>query len=227
MEVIHFIYSDDESRNPMELHRQVWRNLKEMEIDVGIKASEPDVLAWPPSEGSYRHAPEFSFTYYIEDDLVGVSVIGLGDHFEYRPGVPDGVVGVGLTVAETQRMLADPARPTGGILDLVKTIYTVLEDPPAFGYGLDPSHLEDPTRELPVTTGSIDSTRLREVSWLMLFPPSYVDVYGREMLLDAPVWRAEELDDGAILLVATENPVETSYEDYVALHDYFGIEQPM
>ena len=48
--------------------------------------------------------------------------------------------------------------------------------------------------------------QLQDVSWLLLLPPETVAAHGREHLLGAPVWRTEELEDGGVLLVTTDDP---------------------
>lgn len=57
----------------------------------------------------------------------------------------------------------------------------------------------------------------------MLFSPPMVAEYGREWLLEAPVWKNRELDDGAVMLVASSD--QTNWEAGGAarenLLDYF------
>jgi hypothetical protein len=46
---------------------------------------------------------------------------------------------------------------------------------------------------------------VKYIFWATLFSPPYVDKYGRDFLLGAPVWKKDELDDGGILHVVTES----------------------
>lgn len=55
----------------------------------------------------------------------------------------------------------------------------------------------------PITDASLAQNRIVAPTWLMLFPPGMVEEYGREWLLDLPAERIDELDDGAIMIVAT------------------------
>ncbi|ELZ26983.1 hypothetical protein C475_08611 [Halosimplex carlsbadense 2-9-1] len=112
------------------------------------------------------------------------------------------------------------------MLEVVETIYSALDDC-IFGYGLDIEHIGSLVegRELgkPMTDESLAENRINEVSWLMLFGPELVAEYGREWLLSAPAWKREELDDGAILLVASPDPTdyEQFSEDRDILRTYF------
>ena len=54
-----------------------------------------------------------------------------------------------------------------------------------------------------ISDGGIENNRIEHPTWLMLFPPEMVAEYGREWLLDLPAETIEELDDGAIMIVAT------------------------
>lgn len=77
---------------------------------------------------------------------------------------------------------------------------------------------------LPVTAESLAADRIEYATWLMLFAPSMVETYGRESLLATPVWHADDLDDGAVLLIATPNPL--GEEGTAAIDDHLGIDRP-
>lgn len=113
------------------------------------------------------------------------------------------------------------------LLDLIKTVYTSTVSPPSYVYGLDPYHGEalGEDVDLPASKDSIKDGTIDDVTWLMLFPPSFAEAIGRERLEEAPAWRVEELDDGAVLLVAVENPTDPDGVDYSELRDYFGIDR--
>lgn len=117
------------------------------------------------------------------------------------------------------------AEEVEGMLKLVKAVYRATETPPKYVYGIHPGHadmIRRGDREHPATKDDLAANRIRGPSWLMLFSPPMVETYGREFLLDAPVWRAEELD-GAVLLVVVENPMELGTPDLEAVADYFGL----
>ncbi|WP_435334876.1 hypothetical protein [Haloarchaeobius sp. TZWWS8] len=46
--------------------------------------------------------------------------------------------------------------------------------------------------------------RVNWPTWLMVFSPSMVEQYGREWVRDLPAAHIEEFDDGAILVIATD-----------------------
>lgn len=47
-----------------------------------------------------------------------------------------------------------------------------------------------------------------KISWITVFGSEGIDRHGRERLLSAPVWRAEDVNDTGILLILTENPAD-------------------
>lgn len=57
----------------------------------------------------------------------------------------------------------------------------------------------------PISDESLAQNRIVGSTWLMLFPPVMVNEYGREWLLDLPAEQVDQLDDGAIMIVATTN----------------------
>lgn len=110
-------------------------------------------------------------------------------------------------------------------LDVVAAIYTTTD--PAFVYGHTPVEAEilgefPDHRRLPVDRATLGERQVGDVGWLLLFPPAFVERYGREWLLDAPVSRTRLLD-GAVLLLADEEPWEGDPERS-ALRAYFGVE---
>lgn len=229
MDVIHYLYDDADERNPTELFRQVWKHFdEEWADDVRLKrTSEPPVMEWPPAEDSYT--PEFDLTLYFDNDLIAVTVIAVSDYFDYRPGAPEDVAGVGITVSEAERQVEEPGKMVEPLLSIVRETYAALDEPPDYVYGLDPSHTAHVHERFgpPVEAEDLAAGQVQDVSWLMLFPPDMVETYGRQFLLDAPVWRAEELEDGAVLLVAFANPLGRPFDDYRDLYDYFDIEFPL
>lgn len=68
----------------------------------------------------------------------------------------------------------------------------------------------------PVGDDTLSQNRIGHPTWLMLFPPTLVEEYGRDWLLDLPAERIEELDDGAIMTVATEDVTEGESDTEIA-----------
>ncbi|WP_236039710.1 hypothetical protein [Haloarcula salinisoli] len=112
-------------------------------------------------------------------------------------------------------------------LDHVTFVYANMEDC-RFAYALDGEHKSnidsDAGPGVPITADSLAANRIETVSWLMLFSPPMVAEYGREWLLNAPAWKTRELDDGAVMLVASPDP--TDWEEFRAaraeLDEYFS-----
>jgi len=98
-----------------------------------------------------------------------------------------------------------------------------------YAYGLDSKHTSkinsDSGLGIPVSQESLADNRIEAVSWLMVFSPDLVEEYGHKYLLSAPAWERRELDDGAIMLVASPDPTDwnnasTSRQD---LANYFDL----
>ncbi|MFC4550509.1 MULTISPECIES: hypothetical protein [Halorussus] len=59
--------------------------------------------------------------------------------------------------------------------------------------------------------------------WLNVFAPAAVERLGRETLLSAG-WKAQELDDGSVLLVLSDNPILFGYlEERNRLEERLGL----
>jgi len=73
----------------------------------------------------------------------------------------------------------------------------------------------------PVTDESLANNRINLPTWLMMFPPAMVEEYGREWLLNLPAERIEELDDGGIMVITTDEfaDIETGTELTVHVQD--------
>jgi|GEM_PF-2146787 hypothetical protein len=140
------------------------------------------------------------------------------------PSLPSVVMGVTLSQLQSEEYFQENLR---SLLDHVRHVYESLENC-QYVYGLDDEHFSRIDRDagpgIPATADSLAANRIETVSWLMLFAPSMVAEYGREWLLDAPAWKTRELDDGAVMLVASPDP--TDWEEFRAaraeLDEYFG-----
>lgn len=95
--------------------------------------------------------------------------------------------------SENKKNLKGLAR---GQLALALLLYPSLK--PVFGY-IDEGGENAPGPK------SISRTEVKYLFWANFFGPSYVRKFGREIFLNAPGWKKEELDDGGILYVVTED----------------------
>jgi len=96
-----------------------------------------------------------------------------------------------------------------GHLDFVQKVYAMTS--PVYVCGMHIWTMEGIgiERPSPVTDQGLANNRIDLPTWLMIFPPEMVEEYGREWLLDLPAERIEELDDGGIMVVATQDFVDT------------------
>ncbi|MDS0261097.1 hypothetical protein NDI56_16990 [Haloarcula sp. S1CR25-12] len=136
------------------------------------------------------------------------------------PSLPAVVMGVTLSQLQSEEYFQENLM---SLLSHVRYVYESLDDC-RYVYGLDDEHFSRIDKEAgpgrPVTEASLSENRLETVSWLMLFSPPLVAEYDREWLLDAPVWQTRELDDGAVMLVASPDP--TDWEEFRAARTELG-----
>ena len=64
---------------------------------------------------------------------------------------------------------------------------------------------------------------LRGLRWLNLLGARLVEQFGRSRLLDAPVWKVEELGDGTILVLLGPDPDRYEPSSAERLREYFGL----
>ncbi|WP_435362115.1 hypothetical protein [Haloarchaeobius sp. DFWS5] len=77
----------------------------------------------------------------------------------------------------------------------------------------------------PVTEQSFQNRRLEYLPWIVVLPPALVETYGRETVQSAPVYRAETLDDGSILVITNESHGgPTPEKPYTDAGDHIGVE---
>lgn len=93
-------------------------------------------------------------------------------------------------------------------LEFVSDICQVID--PIYVYGIHKWQIRSTGEGLPkyhvqsvVSDEGLANNRIDHPTWLMVFPPEMVEAYGREWLLNLPAEQIEELDDGAIMVVAT------------------------
>lgn len=115
------------------------------------------------------------------------------------------------------------------LLELVEHAYAGGPECPRFVYGVTEPHrarLVDGDVPPPVTVESLADHRIEYACWLMGFPPSIVETYGRETLLSTPAWQTSELSDGGIVILATENPTNVSKPETRAIDQHLDLEPP-
>lgn len=145
---------------------------------------------------------------YIEDgDVLGISA---GTHV--------------LFTIQCEYVCDDGEEVLLDALDLVTLLYKTLS--PGYVFGMHISRVdkvEAPYSSVtkPIECESLSKNRITHPTWLMVFPPAMVEEYGREWLLDLPADRIEELDDGAIMVVATEDITSCEADAEIAelMHD--------
>lgn len=106
-------------------------------------------------------------------------------------------------------------------IGVLKQLYS--ETRPQYVCGMESELMEAIDIEIPspVTDESLANNRINLPTWLMMFPPAMVEEYGREWLLNLPAERIEELDDGGIMVITTDEfaDIETGTELTVHVQD--------
>jgi hypothetical protein len=123
----------------------------------------------------------------------------------------------------------DLAETAVDLLELVEYAYAGGPKRPRFVYGVSEPHrkrlVENEIRP-PVTPESLSEDRIEYAAWLMGFPPSMVEHYGRETLLSAPAWQTSELPDGGIVVLTTEDPTNVSKPETRAIDQRLDVDPP-
>jgi hypothetical protein len=112
------------------------------------------------------------------DDLAPYLFLGIKADFVLPPETP------------ASRLNADL------FLEYGKLCYEILRPKHAFAENLN-THIE---------MADVDASRLTHICWANLFGPRFVKGIGREILINAPAWRNENLGDGGILYVLAASP---------------------
>jgi len=108
-------------------------------------------------------------------------------------------------------------------IDLTKYLYETLPTRPALVCSTSPNFGAGGIAPLPDLdeNGNIAYPR-PFITWLDIYPPAEVETIGREKLLSAPAPRAEELDDGSVL-IASKHPLEIGEGHFPEVSDHLGI----
>jgi|AntDeeMinimDraft_5_1070356.scaffolds.fasta_scaffold00231_13 hypothetical protein len=115
------------------------------------------------------------------------------------------------------------------VMELAAAAYSGGPSRPKFVYGVSEPHfsrLVENDVPPPVTPESLAEDRIEYASWLMGFPPSIVETYGRETLLSAPAWQTSELPDGGVVILATENPTNVCKPETRAIDQHLDLDPP-
>ncbi len=98
-------------------------------------------------------------------------------------------------------------------IDLVSLVYEATD--PQYVLGMVSAQYEALGVEMPepIDEDRLANGRIEHPTWLMIFPPEMVEEYGREWVLNLPAERIDELDDGAILICATDQPTGNEGHD--------------
>lgn len=200
-------------------------------VDAIKRQFETDETATVVRRGSESGAPGVSVAVRRAGGRMRWSFTGYGAE---RANSPSTVASVPSVEAEVSgpafEMFDTEAQET--VIHLVRTLAQTVTPHPRYTYGVDEGHAEiistDGPAARPITPESLGDGTVNAVSWLMLFPPAFVESYGEAFLLDASAWRTTKFEDGAIMLVACPN-----LTDYGALDEslrelkaYFGTEHP-
>jgi hypothetical protein len=150
----------------------------------------------------YEHIPMLVKFHAVENVSLfpAYELVVSGDYF-----APD-ASSVGTTVEEH----------VSRTIEFATIVYGLLDVNYSYGYSQVGARQlnEHPDRDA-LATGEIPF-----VDWLVILPPHLVDSLGREHVLDAPAWRAIELDDGSICLVSHENPTEQGIAERERVTDH-------
>lgn len=104
------------------------------------------------------------------------------------------------------------------VIELSKKLYAYLS--PIYGFGeYGVGWREIPSKE------DILSGNVMRFCWTNFVPNNLVEKMGRKKLLSAPAWKVEELNDGGVLLVLAQNPLNINEVESkkIELMKYFGM----
>ncbi|WP_323676151.1 hypothetical protein [Halorubellus sp. PRR65] len=117
------------------------------------------------------------------------------------------------------------------VVELIERVYNELAPKPAVTYGLTDAEQkcihEMEGYGLPVTEDSLAAAELAHLPWLVILPPEIVTTYGRERLLETPVWKTKALDDGSVLLVSHVDILHQLDSSMSERNEHLGMESPI
>lgn len=151
----------------------------------------------------------------------------------------DGIPGVPKIELSIDQMYFDSAhysdeeldRHIADTVDLVKSVYEcsrAVDQQPLYVIGGDASQSEwlySGRQSLQTTADGVRAREVEDVYWVQILPPEVIATIDqdRRTVTSAPAHTVEELEDGSVLLLTAENPLE--YEDrYAKIKERFGLE---
>jgi hypothetical protein len=93
------------------------------------------------------------------------------------------------------------------LVAVVKDVFSILESDFAFSY-----FPTDAEFEVEITPEQLAAGTVPDVFWLIIVSPRFVHQQGGDPLPSESVWKIEELADGSVLLIATEDPSDYTPE---------------
>jgi len=159
---------------------------------------------------------------YIETDTTGFKA-----RAGYATGVPDTDDGISIGLEYDELAGENSEDVYKAFIDALKQVYESTE--PLYGWGIRRTRIDIPELSTPATSESIADSRIIAPTWVMLFTPAMVEEYGREWLLDLPVDRIDDLPDGGLLIVCTEQlldvpPGDEYFSDMAEVDRAFGLD---
>lgn len=160
-----------------------------------------------------------------DNDVPGVTNMSYLDNYEYdgEAGSLDlwysplitYVVGPSYLYDQEDRItdpVDDEALET--LVDVIGIGYHAADERPVALYVETPKHrfYQGEAEQPPFTAESLLRDEYTCLAWVTLFTPPMVETYGRETLLSAPAYRTVELDDGAIIVVCHDTPLDWNAE---------------
>lgn len=156
---------------------------------------------------------------------------------DFDPYIPDNVPEVNCITVELNELDFMPSKfgdehvenAVADYIEFIVEIYGVSCEagiPTQYVIGADSSQVDALHGrfewETEITRDGLTSGTVEQVFWLQILPPETIEALGRDHVLSAPAARVEELDDGAVLLVAYERPYPPG--DPTELAEHLGVD---
>ncbi len=74
------------------------------------------------------------------------------------------------------------------------------------------------------TYNTINSGVIEEVYWFNIIGKKYVESIGKDILIKAPGWQIEELNEGSVLIRLSAHPHIYEKKENIYLHEYLGLD---
>lgn len=195
-----FAYEDGDREALYEAHRRAFDRHERLELSppfVESSLGSVEILSDDVPEITNKGAIE-----YYEDEASGLDLL-YAPLVEYIASEPDVRSNDGSEDGTSEAQLE-------AFVEMVKTGYACTDERPIAVYAPSPEQhfLLGDAGQPAFSARSLSNGRLLCLPWLTVFTPPMVEAYGRELLLSAPASRIEELDDGAVLVVCHDSPLD-------------------